>query len=422
MTRGQIYDEEMPFMLPDLKTEKDGREGCSLTSAKDTSSEMESSTSSPEYATTSSSNYMSATDVKPCFREDFCVRSGGGAIDNDIDTLDSAETFCVHTADSVGYVVVQPSQPSHPSHPSRSTSVENSLSLSTVFRSFDDESDSSSSVDDQLSVIPVLDEQLVDVEFICSPLEFRGQAVPLLENKTRVQPQPLRLTHRIEPSVFNYKKLEAKLWKVIVCTNRVQLNMYSSCDARMRFKFEIIGSFNVGTHSKYAGRYYAVRSYRTPFLSQADECLLFGSAVRPALTDNWRNYFRRLRRRMHVVNERTQAVLLRSYEWTVSVNGTQVGVMLGPQTVDNDLLTLVKDVFERKTRRHTGAVDIIQPEGSSFYFTRHRFVLYCSNMDHLPILCSRIEDRATGNLYSFFVYRSPVYESLVLPAAPPTSA
>lgn len=403
----------MSFLLPDLKTEKDDREGCSLTSTKDTSSEVESSTSSPEYATTSSSNYISAIDVKPSFREDFRVRSGGGAIDNDIETLDSAETFCVHTADSVGYVVVQPS---------RSTSVENSLSLSTVFRSFDDESDSSSSVEDQLSVIPALDELLVDVEFICSELEFRGQAVPLLENKIRAPPQPLHLTHYIEPSLFNYKMLEAKLWKVIVCTHRVQHNMYSSCDARMRFKFEILGSFNVGTHSKYAGRFYAVRSYRTPFLSQADECLLFGSAYRPALSDNWRNYFRRLRRRMHVVNERTQSVLLHSYEWTVSVNGTQVGVMLGPQTVDNDLLTLVKDVFERKTRRRTGAVDLIQPEGSSFYFTRHRFVLYCSNMDHLPILCSRIEDRSTGNLYGFFVYRSPVRESLLLPAAPPTSA
>ena len=96
--------------------------------------------------------------------------------------------------------------------------------------------------------------------------------------------------------------------------------------------------------------------------------------------------------------------------------------MLGPQNVDNDLLTLVKDVFERKTRRRTGVVDIIQPEGASFYFTRHRFVLYCSNMDHLPVLCSRIEDRSTGNLYSFFVYRSPVRESLLLmPAVPPVA-
>lgn len=404
------------FLLPDLKTETEiDRESCSLMSAKDTSSEVESSTSSPEYATTSSSNYISAVDVKPSFREDFCVRSGGGAIDNDIDTLDtldSAETFSVHTADSVGYVVVQPS---------KSTSVENSLSLSTVFRSLD-ESDSSSSVEDQLSVIPALDEHLVGIEFICSHLEFRGQAVPLLENKIRVQPQPLRLTHYIEPSLFNYKMLEAKLWKVIICTHRVQRNIYSPCDARMRFKFEILGSFNVGTHSKYAGRFYANRSYRTPFLSQADESILFGSPFRHASSDNWRNYFRRLRRRMRVVNERTQAVFLRSYEWTVSVNGTQVGVMLGPQSVDNDLLTLVKDVFERKTRRRTGAVDFIQPEGSSFYFTRHRFVLYCSNMDHLPILCSRIEDRSTGNLYSFFVYRSPVRESFMLPAVPQTSA
>ena len=403
------------ILLPDLKTEI-YREASSLMSTKDTSSEVESSTSSPEYRTTSSSNYTSVTDVKPSFCEDFCVRSGGGAIDNDIDnfdTLDAAETFSVHTADSVGYVVVQPSQ--------STSSVENSLSLSPVFRSLD-ESDSSSSVEDQLSVIPTLDEHLVGIEFIYSHLEFRGQALPLLENKMRVQPQPLRLTHYVEPSLFNYKMLEAKLWKVVIYTHRVQRNMYSSRDARMRFKFEILGSFNVGTHSKYAGRFYANRFYRAPFLSLADESILFGSAFRPASSDNWRNYFRRLRRRLCVVNERTQAVLLRSYEWTVSLNGTQIGVMLGPQTVDNDLLTLVKDVFERKTRRRTGAVDFIQPEGSSFYFTRHRFVLYCSNMDHLPILCSRIEDRSTGNLYSFFVYRSPVCESLLLPAVPSTSA
>lgn len=398
--------------LSDLKTEIDREEALS---AKDTSSEVESSTSSPEYGT-SSSNYISAVDVKPASREDFCVRPGGGAIDNNIDTLESAETFSVHTADSVGYVVVQPSH---------STSVENSLSLSTVFRSPEESysSDSSSSVEDQLSVIPALDDHLVGIEFICSQLEFRGQAVPLIENKLRSPPQPLRLTHYIEPSLFNYKMLEAKLWKVIICTHRVQRNMYSLCDARMRFKFEILGSFNVGTHSKYAGRFYADRCYRAPFLSQADECLLFGSAFRLASSDNWRNYFRRLRRRIRVVNERTHSVLLRSYEWTVSVNGTQVGVMLGPQNVDNDLLTLVKDVFERKTRRRTGVVDIIQPEGASFYFTRHRFVLYCSNMDHLPVLCSRIEDRSTGNLYSFFVYRSPVRESLLLmPAVPPVAS
>lgn len=274
-------------------------------------------------------------------------------------------------------------------------------------------SDSSSSVDDQLSVIPALDDNLVSIEFITSDREFRGSTVPLLETKQRLV-VPTNRSHSIEPALFNYKALETRLWRIIICTNRVHHNMYSIVDARMRFRFEIIGSFNIGTHSKYGGRYYERHQYRSPFLTQGEERVLFGSSFRQAASEPWREYYHRLRRRFRVVNERTQATLLRSYEWVVSVNGTQVGVLLGPPSADQVLLAIVKDAFERKTRRRSGEVDFIQPDGCAFYFTRHRFILYCSNMDHLPILCSRIEDRASGNLYSFFVYRSPVRDPKLL--------